>query len=373
METLRDGEIPFLVGGAYAFTPFTGIPRSTKDFDVFVAKDDITRALAVLRAGGFDTELTFPHWLGKAFQGRDFVDLIFSSGNGVAPVDHNWFDHAPRGEVLGVDVLLAPAEEMLWSKAFVMERERYDGGDVIHLLRARAEQLDWPRVLERFGPYWRVLLSYLLLFGFVYPGERTRVPAWVMRRAARPAGARGRHERRDRAALSGDDHLAAAVPARRDGVGLHRRAADAARQHERRGDRQLDGGHRREEVGGTGARSHGPRPRAHRAETPGRRGRHHGHAIGRAVHRRVAAMRGARHAGRARGAVRRRRAHQQSDRPAAPRGGGGGASLLGGVPQVVRQHPLDLPRGARERRPRDARMDERVPDGRPVSRPATTA
>jgi hypothetical protein len=181
MESLRDGGVPFLVGGAYAFTPFTGIPRSTKDFDLFVAKEDIGRALEVLRTAGFDTELTFPHWLGKAYHGKDFVDLIFSSGNGVAPVDAGWFVNAPRGEVLGVDVLLAPAEEMVWSKAFVMERERYDGGDVIHLLRARAEQLDWQRVLDRFGPYWRVLLANLVLFGFVYPGERARVPAWVMR------------------------------------------------------------------------------------------------------------------------------------------------------------------------------------------------
>jgi hypothetical protein len=180
MEALRDGGVAFLVGGAYAFTPFTGIPRSTKDFDLFVAKEDIGAALAVLDAAGFETEMTFPHWLGKAYHGKDFVDLIFSSGNGVAPVDRGWFDNAPRGEVLGVDVLLAPAEEMLWSKAFVMERERYDGGDVIHLIRARAEQLDWQRVLDRFGPYWRVLLVNLVLFGFVYPGERSRIPAWVM-------------------------------------------------------------------------------------------------------------------------------------------------------------------------------------------------
>jgi hypothetical protein len=180
MEALQASDVPFLVGGAYAFTPFTGIPRSTKDFDLFVAKTDIARALEVLDAAGFRTELTFPHWLGKAYQGKEFVDLIFSSGNGVAPVDEDWFTNAPTGEVLGVQVRLAPAEEMLWSKSFVMERERYDGGDVIHLLRARAEKLDWNRVLDRFGPYWRVLLSNLILFGFVYPGERTRVPAWVM-------------------------------------------------------------------------------------------------------------------------------------------------------------------------------------------------
>jgi hypothetical protein len=180
MRTLDAGGVRFLVGGAYAFTPVTGIPRSTKDFDLFVAKDDIGRALEVLGAEGFRTELTFPHWLGKAFWGKEFVDLIFSSGNGVAPVDAGWFGHAPRGTVLGVEAYLAPAEEMLWSKAFVMERERYDGHDVLHLLRARADKLDWRRVLDRFGPNWRVLLSYLVLFGFAYPGERTRVPRWVM-------------------------------------------------------------------------------------------------------------------------------------------------------------------------------------------------
>ena len=180
MRTLGEGGVPFLVGVAYAFTPVTGIPRSTKDFDLFVAKRDIHRALDVLGAAGFRTELTFPHWLGKAFHGKAFVDLIFSSGNGVAPVDAGWFAHAPRGTVLGVDVQLAPAEEMLWSKAFVMERERYDGGDVIHLLRARADALYWHRVLDRFGAHWRVLLANLVLFGFVYPGERTRVPRWVM-------------------------------------------------------------------------------------------------------------------------------------------------------------------------------------------------
>jgi len=180
MRTLDAGGVRFLVGGAYAFTPVTGIPRSTKDFDLFVAKDDIRRALDVLGAAGFRTELTFPHWLGKAFWGKEFVDLIFSSGNGVAPVDAAWFARAPRGTVLGIEVYLAPAEEMLWSKAFVMERERYDGGDVIHLLRARAEKLDWQRLIDRFGPYWRVLLAKLVLFGFVYPGERTRIPRWVM-------------------------------------------------------------------------------------------------------------------------------------------------------------------------------------------------
>ena len=180
MKTLRAGGIEFLVGGAYAFTSYTGIDRSTKDFDLFVRKSDGTRALETLAAAGIRTQLTFPHWLGKAFHRRNFVDVIFNSGNGVTPVDEGWFEHAPAREVLGVPARLAPAEEMLWSKAFVMERERYDGADVIHILRARAERLDWDRLLARFGERWRVLLNNLILFGFVYPGERMRIPARVM-------------------------------------------------------------------------------------------------------------------------------------------------------------------------------------------------
>ncbi|HEY1229620.1 MAG TPA: efflux RND transporter periplasmic adaptor subunit, partial [Ramlibacter sp.] len=147
LEVLRERGVEFLVGGAYAFTRYTAIERSTKDFDVFVRYADRHRALDALYDGGFDTELTFPHWLGKAFWGDDFCDVIFGSGNGVAPVDDGWFEHAPPAEVLGVPCQICPAEEVLWSKSFVMERERYDGADVIHLLRSRAATLDWPRLL----------------------------------------------------------------------------------------------------------------------------------------------------------------------------------------------------------------------------------
>ncbi len=99
----------------------------------------------------------------------------------MTPVDELWFAHGVPGNVLGMDVSLVPPEEMLWSKAFVMERERYDGADVMHILRARAERLDWDRIVSRFGERWRVLLLNLVLFGFVYPGERARIPARVMR------------------------------------------------------------------------------------------------------------------------------------------------------------------------------------------------
>ena len=168
--------VPVLVGGAFAFTHYTGIQRPTKDFDLFVRRAHIEDALAALADFGFRTELTFPHWLGKARSDEFLVDLIFGSGNGVAPVDDDWFAHAVPAEAVGIPVLLCPAEELLWSKSFVMERERYDGADVIHILRARGGQLDWDRLVARFGEYWRILLLNLVLYGFVYPGEPLPAP-----------------------------------------------------------------------------------------------------------------------------------------------------------------------------------------------------
>ena len=180
MSALTAAGVPFLVGGAYAFERYTGIARHTKDFDIFVRPQDVDRVFDVLSGAGCETEITFPHWLAKAKCDGELVDIIYSSGNGVATVDEAWFEHAVEETVLGEPALLVPAEEMIWSKGFIMERERYDGADIAHILHARAACLDWPRLLARFGRHWRVLLSHLVLFGFVYPSERALVPAWVM-------------------------------------------------------------------------------------------------------------------------------------------------------------------------------------------------
>jgi len=181
LDMLNRSGVPYLVGGTYAFHYYAGIARTTKDFDIFVRPRDMQRVLDVLKHAGFKTEVAFTHWLAKAHHGDRFIDVIFSSGNGVAEVDDDWFVHAVDEAVLGAPVKLCPAEEMIWSKAFIMERERYDGADVAHLLRHCSGLLNWDRLVLRFGPHWRVLLSHLVLFGFIYPGERALVPSSIMK------------------------------------------------------------------------------------------------------------------------------------------------------------------------------------------------
>jgi hypothetical protein len=180
MKALEKAGVPFMVGGAYAFGVYTGISRDTKDFDLFVDANDVERALATLNAAGYITERTFPHWLAKAKCGEHVIDLIYRDGNGLCDVDPIWFARAREGELLGIPVKLCAPEEILWMKAFIMERERFDGADVAHLIESCGESIDWDHLMSRFGPDWRLLLSHVVLFGYIFPGRRDRIPDHVV-------------------------------------------------------------------------------------------------------------------------------------------------------------------------------------------------
>jgi hypothetical protein len=140
LTELRTAGFPFLVGGGHALERYLGIGRSVKDLDLFMRERDVPDALAHLeRRLGYRTELTFPHWLGKIKRDEhDQIDVIWSSGNSACPVDDDWFRHAVPATVMGQPVWLCPVEETIWSKSYVMERERYDGADIAHLRRSRA-------------------------------------------------------------------------------------------------------------------------------------------------------------------------------------------------------------------------------------------
>jgi hypothetical protein len=180
MTVLRENDVPFLVGGAYAYAVYTGIVRHTKDFDLFLREEDVDRAIESLRGAGYKVDKAFAHWLAKAYEGDDAVDLIYRSGNGICIVDDAWFERAVPSQVLDMDAHLCSPEEIIWSKAFIMERERFDGADVIHILLKSADRIDWDYLVERFGPHWRILLTHLVLFGFVYPSRRSLIPEEIM-------------------------------------------------------------------------------------------------------------------------------------------------------------------------------------------------
>ena len=180
LRLLADQGIEFLVGGYDALRQYTGIDRETKDFDLIVRPSDVGLVLQLCRGEGYGAEFTFRHWLAKIHHEEWFIDLIFNSGNGLCAVDDDWFSRASESLFLDRPVKIVPPEELIWQKAYIMERERFDGADVAHLLLKCGARIDWDHLLHRFGADWRILLSHLLLFGFIYPSRRDLVPRNVM-------------------------------------------------------------------------------------------------------------------------------------------------------------------------------------------------
>jgi hypothetical protein len=182
MRALDSARVPYVVGGGYAMAYYTGIARNTKDLDLFVKLEDRDRALTTLTAGGWQTEFFYPFWIAKAIDPSNgsFIDLLYNSGNGLCPVDDTWMTGSIRHPILGHPTRLVPAEEQLWSKAFVQDRDRFDGADVHHLILSWSDHLDWHRLLRRFTGHEPVLLAHLIMFRYAYPTEKHKVPDWVM-------------------------------------------------------------------------------------------------------------------------------------------------------------------------------------------------
>ena len=180
LEILEECGTNFMLGGGFAMSNYTGIYRDTKDLDVFCKPSEYSKILKHFASKGYRTELTDVRWLAKIFKGEYFIDIIFDTVNNICTVDDSWYEHATWSEFAGMPVRFLPAEELIWCKIYVQNRERYDGADVNHIILKHGKKLDWNRILFRMDPHWHLLLAQLLLFQFVYPADyHDIIPQWL--------------------------------------------------------------------------------------------------------------------------------------------------------------------------------------------------
>lgn len=195
IRALNEAGVPFVVSGLYAIYEYTGIYRQTKDLDLFFEPRHVVAAARTLRDAGFETAIEQEHWLAKATLEGCLVDMIYGMGNGMGFIDEAWYRHSRSGILAALPVRISPPEELLWHRLFVYERHRADMADVVHLILARGDELDWERILGRVGEHWRLLIAQLHLYDYVYPGRRGNVPDWVreelLERAYEGLGAEG--------------------------------------------------------------------------------------------------------------------------------------------------------------------------------------
>jgi hypothetical protein len=180
LAALNAAGVPYVVAGAYAVHAHTGIYRETKDLDLFVEPEHVLPAMRALRRVGLSARLEQPHWLAKATRGRHFVDVIFGMGNGLALIDRDWYSHSTPAILAATPVRIAPVEELIWHRLFINERHRQDMSDIVHLIASVGSLIDWPRLLDKTGEHWPLLLAQIFVFLYVYPELGDRVPGWLV-------------------------------------------------------------------------------------------------------------------------------------------------------------------------------------------------
>jgi hypothetical protein len=180
LHILNETGIPYVVGGAFAVYAYTGIWRDTKDLDVFLQPADVKKALNALSRNGFETEVRDVYWLAKAHQRPYLMDLIFGTSSNQFLIDRTWFEQSHPAEILGIKTQLAAVEELIASKVYMLKSNRFDGADIVHLIRGVQGRIDWQRVLNHLKDNREILLLYLILFDFVYPTHSDYLPKELM-------------------------------------------------------------------------------------------------------------------------------------------------------------------------------------------------
>lgn len=180
INVMRSTGKPFMLAGAFSLASYTGKWRNTKDLDFYVLPQDREPMIRALTEAGFidyfDKLPYVRHWIYRAWKDDCIVDIIWAMANQRAQVDEEWFEYAPEISVRGEQLRVVPAEELLWCKLYVMQKDRCDWPDVLNLIHSVGEDLDWNHLLWRMGGDLPLLAGLLTVYYWICPGAKLNIP-----------------------------------------------------------------------------------------------------------------------------------------------------------------------------------------------------
>jgi hypothetical protein len=190
VSVLEAANIPLVVHGALALAAYTGRWRNTKDVDIIVRPEDRERAVAALCSAGFEDyferQAYDRGWIFRGWKDDVLFDIIWALPNHRVAIDDDWFKRAQPIRLRGRHLTAAPVEELIRVKLYVFQRERCDWPDVLNLLAATVERMDWSWLVERMGRDLPLLQSVLVIFNWMSPQRAAGLPAWLRERFRLP-------------------------------------------------------------------------------------------------------------------------------------------------------------------------------------------
>ncbi len=174
--------IPFALGGGLALGYYTDHLRRSKDLDIYVRPEDRHEVIDVVNRCGmndyYDVSSYDRGWIYRAHLDGVIVDTIWAMANKRTQVDDVWLD-GPQVQLCGQTLPVIPPEELIWSKLYVLQRDRCDWPDIINLIGATGPELDWEHLLSRVAEDLPLLKGVMSIFSWLAPQQALRIPKRV--------------------------------------------------------------------------------------------------------------------------------------------------------------------------------------------------
>jgi hypothetical protein len=186
LEQVIREKVPFVLGGGLSIGVYTDKPRYTKDLDLYILPEHRDRVVDVTTHCGmrdyYDTKPYHRNWIYRAHTDDVIVDSIWAMANGRAEVDRKWLERGPVIQMFDREFRVIPPEELIWSKLYVMQRDRCDWPDILNLICATGPSLDWNHLIHRVGEDLPLVKALMSIFAWISPDRASELPVWIWRK-----------------------------------------------------------------------------------------------------------------------------------------------------------------------------------------------
>lgn len=183
LEAAQERGVRFAIGGGLAYSAYARRWRNTKDIDLFVLPAQRETLIDLMRRAGFEDyygRLPYDQkWIFRGYRDGVIVDAIWQMANYRAQVDEVWVTQGREIDIHGMRLKLLPVEELVWSKLYVLQRDRCDWPDLLSILYVQGANLDWSHLLDRVGDDEPLIGALLNLLGWMCPARAMALPDWV--------------------------------------------------------------------------------------------------------------------------------------------------------------------------------------------------
>jgi hypothetical protein len=185
LDRICSAEIPFALGGGLALGYYTGSLRRSKDLDIYVTPENKDRVIEILHSCGlrdyFEVQGYDRDWIYRSYSDDVIIDVIWAMANKRTSVDDVWVTSGPTVQLCGQKFPVIPAEELFWSKLYVLQRDRCDWPDLMNLLGAIGPCMDWDHLSARVAEDRGLVKGLLSVFAWVAPERAMHIPRRVWR------------------------------------------------------------------------------------------------------------------------------------------------------------------------------------------------